>query len=314
MKIPVAVFTYNRPRHTHSALEALSRCAGLEQCSVYLFSDAPRGADQAAQVSETRAVLRQWASKLRATLVERSENLGLSKSIVSGVSSLCNEYGQVIVLEDDLIVSPDFLTYMVSALERYESEAQVMQIAGCTLASPSSLTQDAFFLPVTTTWGWATWRRAWQQFSWLPQDLATARTESQWLERFNLHGTYNYLQMLDDRLAGRNDSWGILWWYAVSRQRGLVLYPKRNLVQNIGFDGSGIHCGEGNFETSLVAGFPRNFWQATAWPARIAYQPAHLAQLEAFLTAPQSPAGSTPSTSRLLQFCKTTLSRLTKMA
>lgn len=312
MKIPVAVFTYNRPRHTHSALEALSRCAGLEQCCIYLFSDAPRGADQVAQVSETRAVLRQWASRLGAILVERSDNLGLSKSIVSGVSRLCDDYGRVIVLEDDLIVSPDFLTYMVAALERYEREAQVMQIAGCTLASPNLLERDAFFLPVTTTWGWATWRRAWQQFSWVPQDLATARTEPQWLERFNLHSTYDYLQMLDDRLAGRNDSWGILWWYAVSRQRGLVLYPKTNMVQNIGFDGSGIHCGEGEFDTQLIAShpdFPPKTW---AWPDRIAYEPAHLARLEAFLT-PKRSGASAPVPSGLLQFCKTTLLRLIKM-
>ncbi|MFQ4135665.1 glycosyltransferase family 2 protein [Nodosilinea sp. PGN35] len=313
MKIPVAVFSYNRPGHTQKALEALSQCNGLEHCQIYLFSDAPREPAQTARVEETRTVLRHWADRLGATLVERSENLGLSKSIVSGVSSLCDEYGRVIVLEDDLIVGPDFLTYMVSALERYADEAQVMQIGGCTLASPSPLARDAFFLPVTTTWGWATWGRAWRQFSWVPADLEAARTEPQWLEIFNLHGTYNYLQMLDDRLAGRNDSWGILWWYAVSRQGGLVLYPKTNLVQNIGFDGSGIHCGAGDFDTELAASAPDNA-RELAWPDGIAYEPAHLARLEAFLAPPQSSVAAAHPPSRLLQFCKTTLSRLTKMA
>lgn len=315
MPIPVAVFTYNRPGHTQKALEALSQCQGLDQCLIYLFSDAPREAEQVAKVSETRSVLRQWAGKLGAKIVEQSENLGLSKSIVSGVSSLCEAYGQVIVLEDDLVVSPNFLTYMVTALGHYQREEQVMQISGCTLASPGQLENDAFFLPVTTTWGWATWQRAWRQFAWIPQNLDAVRTDTQWLDRFNLHDTYDYLQMLDDRLAGRNDSWGILWWYAVSRRQGLVLYPKTNLVQNTGFDGSGIHCGEGSFfdETTpaiRVMGSPS---QPITWPDRIAYEPSHLARLEAFLAAPKGPSTKAQTSSRLLRFYKTALSKLTKI-
>ncbi|MBE9139715.1 hemolysin activation protein [Nodosilinea sp. LEGE 07088] len=313
MKIPVAVFTYNRPDHTGKALEALSQCRGLEQCLFYFFSDAPRDAEAIAGVEKTRAVLQRWASKLEAKIVERSDNLGLSKSIVTGVSSLCETYGQVIVVEDDLVVSPDFLVYMVAALQRYQHEPSVMQVSGCTLASPEQPQGDAFFLPVTTTWGWATWQRAWQHFAWMPEGLDAARKENQWLALFNLGGAYNYLQMLDDRLAGRNDSWGILWWYAVSRQQGLVLYPTTNLVQNTGFDGSGIHCGSGD---SLGAIAPTMGQDALAnqffWPDAIAYDVTDLNQLKAFLSAPNvTPvAGNQNVTQRILKFFKAMLSKM----
>jgi hypothetical protein len=284
-RTPLAVFTYNRPGHTRRALDALSACAGLDDCAVTLYSDGARSESDAAGVAATRAVLRQWAGAHGARVVERPENLGLARSIVTGVSAACAEHGRVIVLEDDLLVHPDFLRFMIGALDRYEDAPQVMQVGGLTLSPPPEPGADAFLLPVTTTWGWATWQRAWQGFRWEPQDLDAARRDDAWLQRFGLHGAGAYLPMLEDRLAGRNDSWGILWWYAVSRAGGLVVYPSRNLVWNVGFDGSGTHCGEGD-----VLGLgPDGAAAAARLPATLRFpraddlDPSHLARLEAFL-------------------------------
>lgn len=289
--IPVAVFTYNRPEHTKCALAALANCRRSEECIYFLYSDDAKTEDARAAVDATREVLHDWARSHDAQVIERRGNWGLAKSVVSGVSDLCGRYGQVIVLEDDLIVSPDFLDYMIESLEKYADCDQVMQIGGFTIAPPKGLATDAFFLPVTSTWGWATWQRAWQHFSWEPADYEVAKLDRDWSDLFNLNGAWTFSSMLEDRLAGRNDSWGILWWYAVSRHRGLVLYPAQSMVWNGGFDGTGIHCGDGGF---LQQGEATRYREARVsgavrLPSQVAFDHQHLATLEQFFRASQAP-------------------------
>ncbi len=285
-KTPVALFSYNRPAHTDRALRALAACEGLKECDLYFYADGPKDAAAEPAVQATREILRAWAGRLQARLVEQPVNRGLAPSIVAGVTDLCDRYGHVVVVEDDLVVSPDFLRYMRGALTRYADDERVMQVGGFTIAPPAagSSTDDAFFIPVTSTWGWGTWQRAWRHFAWEPQNLQTAKGDADWLALFNLHGAANFSAMLEERLAGRNSSWGILWWYAVSRQRGLVLYPSRSLVWNGGFDGTGEHCGSDDF---LRQGDPsRTLDQRLSpnlqWPA-VDVAPGHLERLEAFL-------------------------------
>lgn len=290
MKTPVAVFTYNRPGHTSRALDALSKCKDVDACEFYFFSDGPRSDETRIEVEATRSVLREWAKVFAAQIIEQPSNLGLAKSIVGGVSDLCKRYGRVIVIEDDLIVSPDFLRYMIQSLDHYKDEPRVMQVGGFTISPPEGLSTDTFLLPVTTTWGWATWQRAWQSFAWKPKDFAVAKNDRQWCELFDLHGAGSFSAMLEDRLAGRNDSWGILWWYAVSRSNGLVLYPSQNLVWNGGFDGSGIHCGSGDF---LQQGEESHYSKAKlpitiSFPSSVDYSPMHLIRLEEYFRERQS--------------------------
>ena len=289
MKTPVAVFTYNRPEHTNRALDALSKCSDIDACEFYFFSDGPRTDAARQDVEATRSILRKWAKLLEAKIIEQPSNLGLAKSIVAGVSDLCERYGRVIVVEDDLIVSPDFLHFMIQSLDHYQDESRVMQIGGFTISPPDGLTNDAFLLPVTTTWGWATWQRAWQSFAWEPKDLDLAKKDHQWRELFDLHGAGSFSGMLEDRLAGRNDSWGILWWYAVSRSNGLVLYPSRSLVWNGGFDGSGIHCGSGDFlQQGDISNYSKDKLPSTlSLPLTVEYLPTHLIMLENFLRKQQ---------------------------
>lgn len=302
-RTPVAVFTYNRPAHTQRALAALAACRRANECVFYLYSDGAKNESALAEVNATRRVLREWAEVKGAQVIERPSNFGLAKSVVTGVSELCERYGRVVVIEDDLIVSPDFLSYMIDALDKYETTEQVMQVGGFTLAPPEKLDVDAFFLPVTTTWGWATWGRAWQHFSWKPADYELAMLDLTWNNLFNLNGTWAFSGMLEDRLSGKNDSWGILWWYAVSRCRGLVLYPAQSMVWNGGFDGTGIHCGDGDF---LQQGDAANYQQAKIsggmrFPASVIFDPEHLAILERFFRASQAPSAQGGESKRLVQ-------------
>jgi GT2 family glycosyltransferase len=242
VKVPVALFSYNRPNHVRRALDTLSGCRRFKEVQVVVFNDGPKGPNDRDGVEAARDEVRRRQKELGLEIVERPENLGLARSIVAGVTELCAKFGRVIVLEDDLAVAPDFLDYMLTALDRYENNADVYQISGYMFPVELPAQPDAFFLPLTTTWGWATWERAWRQFdrhaAGYEQDLRDSRVR----QAFDLEGAYPYSQLLRQKLAGKNDSWGILWWWTVFKNHGLVLHPRRTLTWVGGFDGSGTHC------------------------------------------------------------------------
>jgi hypothetical protein len=242
-KTPLALFTYNRPDHTLVTLNALAHCERLADCNLVIYCDGPKTDAEEARTAHTRRVVKDWASQNGAQVVERSRNLGLARSVVSGVTEQCENSGRVIVVEDDLVVSPDFLDYMLQALDRYQDSTQVYQISGFMFPINLPEKPDAFFLPLTTTWGWATWQRAWRAFNWDAESALGKLADPRVSRSFDLDGSFPYTEMLRHRLEGRNDSWGILWWYAVFTLNGLVLHPRQSLVWNGGFDNSGIHSG-----------------------------------------------------------------------
>jgi len=284
MYAPIALFVYNRAAHTRQTVEALTKNDLAKNSDLIIFSDAAKTEAQAKGVHEVREYIKTITGFKSVSIIERSQNWGLAKSITSGVTQLVHTYGRVIVLEDDLLTAPSFLNFMNTALETYQDNERVMQVGALTLSPPLGVATDAFFLPVTTTWGWATWQRAWQHFSWEPSNLEAAKLDTNWCQLFDLNGTCAFSSMLEDRIAGRNDSWGILWWYAVSRQNGLVVYPAQNLVWNDGFDGSGVHCGNSDL---LQQGKASDYLQVRLptkleFPSTMRYEPTHLLQLEEF--------------------------------
>jgi len=164
-KTPVPIFTYNRPLHAQQMLDSLAACQRLEECQPIIFSDGPRIPEHEVVVRDVRQITRNWAKKYNAKLIERAKNLGLAHSIVDGVIKLCNEYGRVIVLEDDLVLHPAFVDFMLQSLDRYSDDDRIAQMAGFTFPIETSETPNTFLLPLTTSWGWATWKRAWDSFS-----------------------------------------------------------------------------------------------------------------------------------------------------
>jgi hypothetical protein len=255
-KTPVALFTYNRPAEAQLVLQTLSKCARLDECRVFIYCDGPASAETRGRVEASRRVVREWAGPLKAEVIERDENLGLARSIVTGVTELCREMGRVIVVEDDFALSPDFLDYMLDGLAHYRDAPEVYQISGYMFPVAQSALPELFFLPLTTTWGWATWERAWRIFDWDATDALSQLADPQLRRRFDLDESCPYSTMLEQRLKNRNDSWGILWWWAVFKTGGLVLYPRRSLVWVGGFDGSGTHNRkEGGLEQDALEHF-----------------------------------------------------------
>ena len=238
---PVVLFVYNRPKHTRKTLAKLEKNLLAKDSVVYIFSDGPKNSDAVTAVNEVRAIIREpWEFK-HITLIERDKNWGLAANIIDGVTKISNKHGKVIVLEDDLETSIYALTYFNDALNRYEHEPKVMEISGYMypLADLKRLPKS-FFFRVANSWGWATWKRAWDQFE---PDMDTLLKDFSRKDicRFSIEGKENFWKQVKQYKAGKINSWAIRWYLSVFKQDGLVLYPRHSMTQNIGTDGSGTH-------------------------------------------------------------------------
>lgn len=239
---PIALFVYNRPEHTRRTLKYLQDNLLAADSRLFIFSDAAaHGADEE-KVNQVRTLAKQTNGFKSVRLIEREENMGLAQSIIQGVTQLVNEYGKVIVFEDDLLSSPHALTYFNEALQRYEKAEKVMQVAGYMFPlSDRDTLPETFFLRSISSWGWATWGRAWNHFE-ADIDKLYTQFDVEKIQRFTVDGTMkNYWKQLLDFKKGKNDSWAIRWHASVFLQAGLVLYPAKSLIENIGHDGSGVH-------------------------------------------------------------------------
>lgn len=238
---PISLFVYNRPTHTRRTVEALQKNLLAKDSDLIIFSDAPKNFEAAEAVREVREYIRTITSFRSVSIVERDRNWGLANSIIDGVTSVVNERGRIIVLEDDLVVTPHFLDFMNRALDKYENEQQVIQVSGYMFPVKISIKEDALFLPLTTSWGWATWKRAWQLFDPEAKGYARLKADPALRKRFNLDDAYDYYSMLEAQLDGRVDSWAVRWQLSAFLNNTLTIYPRHSLIVNAGFDGSGTH-------------------------------------------------------------------------
>lgn len=240
---PIALFAYNRPTHLARTLQALRDNPLAHMSRLHIYSDGPKTSRDEPSVAQVRHMIRKTDGFAEVTIHEQTANIGLARSIIAGVTELSERYGSVIVLEDDLVVSPGFLTFMNQALEHYEHASRVMAISGYLfpVEHPEHLA-STFFVSVPASWGWGTWQRAWKQFEPDSTELLAGLSAKVDQDHFDVDGAYPYFTQLKLQAAGKLDVWGVRWYAAMFAAQGLCLYPSQSLVQNIGMDGSGMHC------------------------------------------------------------------------
>ncbi|MBM7866698.1 glycosyltransferase family 2 protein [Heliobacterium gestii] len=239
---PIALFVYKRPNHTRKTLESLRRCPEAAESELFVFCDGPKAEDDGAAIQETRQVVREQSWCKEVTVIESDHNRGLAASVIGGVTEIVNRFGQVIVLEDDLRLSPAFLRFMNASLARYSDDPKVMHVSGYMHPIDVAWAKDALFLPIMSSWGWATWKRAWDRF-----DPDCAGVERLFLDHglrraFDIDDGYSQTTMLLRQLSGQIDSWAIRWYWSMFTHGGVSLFPKNSLVVNRGMDGTGTHC------------------------------------------------------------------------
>lgn len=247
---PIVLFVYSRPEHTRKTVEALKKNILAINSELFIFSDAAKNDAERQNVEKVRRYIQTIAGFKSITIIEREENFGLAKSIISGIAEIINQHKKVIVLEDDLITSPIFLNYMNHYLNLYKNEQNVFSITGFNyplslLHVPDKYPYNIYFNYRCMSWSWATWIDRWNKVDWGVREYDKFINDKEEQKLFNRGGD-DLTDMLRSQIEGKIDSWAIRWCYAHFKNDAYCAYPVKSLVNNIGFDETGTHCGKTN--------------------------------------------------------------------
>ena len=237
---PIALFTYNRADHTRKAVESLLQNAEAKDSDLFIFSDGPKNEKTVRGVADNREYIHTVTGFKTVTIVEREKNWGLANSLIAGITDVINKYGRVIVVEDDLILSPYFLKFMNDGLEKYKDDDRVGTITGFVPPIEEKL-PETFFLTYFQCWGWATWKRAWDLLETDARPLLKGLRFKR--KKFDVGGGVCNYGNLYCQKVGLVDSWYLRYYASLFLKGKLSLYPGRSVATNEGLDGSGTHCG-----------------------------------------------------------------------
>ena len=233
---PIILFAYSRPIHLNNLLHSLAANAESKDSLLYIHCDgAKEGTHQSIieNINEVRKIARQEKRFKQCIVKVQEKNKGLGTSIIDGVTEIINQFGKIIVLEDDLILSPYFLYYMNDSLRRYENHSNVGQIGGSNFFACGPKYPSIFFTAIPDCLGWGTWKDKWQHFNPISNELLQLLQNSNKMDRFNVYGSYDMEGMLKDQINGKVSSWAIRFQAVCVLNDWMVLYPNPSMTNHI---------------------------------------------------------------------------------
>jgi GT2 family glycosyltransferase len=252
---PIALFVYNRPEHTLKTLKAIKNNTLASESVLYIFSDGFKESTDdfdKKKILETRAIITsdQWCKIVK--VFEFAKNKGLAASIIDGVSQVLQGHDKIIVLEDDIVTSRYFLQYMNDALNLYQNQEKVWHISGYSYPYRKKGLAETFFTRLMVCWGWGTWKNRWEYFQKNTDELLMLFNKTMKYS-FNYGKGNQSFGQIERNKAGIINTWAVYWYATIFTHNGFCLNPRESLVQNIGMDGSGIHCGNTSFYNVRVS-------------------------------------------------------------
>lgn len=243
MKTATLLFTYNRSVHTEQVLDALKNNSVLPE-KLIIFQDGldKEGHRDDCEWHKVNRLIHSidWCDK---EVIISDYNKGLSDSIVAGINYAFQEYEAVIVLEDDCVPAVDFIKFMEQCFTEYKENRYVYSVSGYSWPIPVEKNQyDVYTCGRICTWGWGTWKDKWRVYNKDPDILRRIKKDKIKSRNLAMWGS-DCEKMLLDKIAGNNDSWAIYWGLIIIENEGICINPYESLIQNIGIDGSGVHCG-----------------------------------------------------------------------
>ena len=237
----VLIVAFNRPETTRRVFAAVR---AARPAKLFFACDAPRPdrPGEAERVTEVRDMLRgvDWPCEVRTRYPEA--NLGCGVGVSSAITWFLGEAGEGIILEDDCLPTPAFFRFCATMLERYRDDGRISLVAGSNMAPLVSLPASYGFSRVTSCWGWATWKRTWDRFGFIPEPI---RADEPWVRTLHANAIDFLRRKFDAIAAGKvRTVWDYQFMVQALRSGQLTVVPRRNLILNIGFDGTGTHFGK----------------------------------------------------------------------
>lgn len=253
---PICFFTYNRLFETQQTIIALQKNNLAIHSDLYIFSDGYKNEIGKSKVEMVRKYIRTINGFKSVTIFESPNNKGLAKSIISGVTQIINKFDKVIVLEDDLITSPNFLDFMNQALCFYENNPSIHSISGYTmdLLGLYKYPLDYYLGYRASSWGWGTWKDKWLDVDWKVREYHKFK-KSIFLQLKFMRGGSDLPKMLKNQMQGKIDSWAIRWCFNQFQNNQFTIFPAKSKVITIGFGEDATHTKQTKrFETELDNG------------------------------------------------------------
>lgn len=242
---PISLFVYNRLEETKQTIEALKQNFLASESELFIFSDGPKNEVAIEKVENVRSYIKSITGFKSIEVFESDENKGLANSIIQGVSKIIKKYGKIIVLEDDLITTPNFLNFMNQALAFYKKDVNIYTINGYSplIENIEEMNDKVYFHSRTCSWGWATWCDRWDENIFNKRQIKEyLEVNTGILEKFKKENGNDVERMLLGTLTGENDSWYIRWVFHNFLNNKQSVFPVLSKIVNIGFNVNATHC------------------------------------------------------------------------
>lgn len=233
---PIVLFAYNRPFHTKQVLDSLAENEEAKESILYVFCDgAKENASQEVlnKIEQVRTIIKQENRFKEIKIIFQKKNKGLANSIIDGVTDVINKHGKIIVLEDDLVLSPFFLFYMNDSLNKYSNNEKVGAIGACNIFACGNKFPSSLFIPIPDCLGWATWKDRWDHFNADANHLLNELENKALMNKFNAYGSYNMEGMLKAQIGGNGTSWAVRWTAVCILKEWLTLYPNPAMTNHV---------------------------------------------------------------------------------
>jgi len=238
---PIVLVAFNRPEHFKKTLSALAQNECARDSTLYCYIDGATNSDDSFSQKIIVDVINGHRKDFKNVYItQRQINFGLAKNIIEAVTEIVSKYGKVIVVEDDIVTSNVFLTFMNDALRYYEKEDRVWHISAHSEINLEQRQDEIFLWRCMICWGWATWNNRWQYFQKDSEQLIEEFNE-QMIEDFDLNGSDVFWNQVLDNAQNKIDTWAIFWYATIFKHGGLCVNPYFSHAANIGFDGTGVH-------------------------------------------------------------------------
>ena len=238
---PIVIFCYNRLDHLKKTINALSENILAIESELFIFSDSSKNdLEDTEKVREVRSYLNQIKGFKKIVVKESSSNEGLAKSVILGVSQMFEQYEKLIIMEDDLVCTKDYLMFMNQGLNKYQDNKMIGSISGFTypFQIPSNYQYEIFLANRASSWGWGTWKDRWEQTDWEVKDYPSF-IKSDVEKKSFIKGGADLLPMLIKQQRGIINSWAVRWSFQHYRSKSYCLQPISSKINHIGNDGTG---------------------------------------------------------------------------
>ncbi|AUD06186.1 glycosyltransferase family protein [Spirosoma pollinicola] len=237
MTAPVILFAFKRTDELQKTITALQANYLAQDTELYVFVDGPRRDDEIKKVEAVQTLVDAISGFKQIHRTYSELNIGCANSIIAGVSQVLKRHSTVIVVEDDVVTTPNFLDFMNQSLDQYADIPTVFSVGGYTFPfkRPNGYTDDGYFFPRTCAWGWAIWADRWQGVDWALTDFDDFMNDSMARQQFKAGGS-DRLRMLQRAKSREIDAWDIRLCYHEFKVGGYTLYPAVSKTVNIGVD------------------------------------------------------------------------------